>query len=166
MSSSASKIRSALVALGTVFCLSTPNIWASDDAATISQLRAELRALSARLETLEAQPLSEVAKSAAVAASKPQPSALQPADRIKLNADLRYRYESIDVEGKPDRLRNRIRARVGMKATINDSTLLRFELASGSHDPISTNQTLGDNFSSKGVNIEQAYIAANLQIRI
>lgn len=157
MSSSAAKIRAALFALGTVFCLSTPNIWASDDAATISQLRAELRALSARLETLEAQQQSGAIKSAAVAASKPQSSAVQPADRIKLNADLRYRYESIDVEGKPDRLRNRIRARVGMKATINDSTMLGFELASGSDDPISTNQTLGDNFSSKGVNIDQAY---------
>lgn len=147
-----------MIGLGAVFCLSTPNVWANDDAATIAQLRAELRALSARLETLEAQQHSGVIKSEAVAASNPQPSAAQPADRIKLNADLRYRYESIDVEGKPDRLRNRIRARVGMKAMINDSTMLGFELASGSDDPISTNQTLGDNFSSKGVNIDQAYV--------
>ena len=79
-----------------------------------------------------------------------------------MNADLRYRFESIDAESIPDRLRNRVRARVGIKADINENTLLGFELASGSDDPVSTNQTLGDNFSSKGVNIDQAYMRFRL----
>lgn len=139
--------------------LLAPLSWSSDKNETIEALRSQLEALSARLEQLEAeQHKTEMSVQTMNANSTKATTKTKSTDRIKMNADLRYRFESIDVEGAPDRLRNRVRARVGIKADINENTLLGFELASGSDDPVSTNQTLGDNFSSKGVNIDQAYV--------
>ncbi|NCF34025.1 MAG: hypothetical protein GWP50_10710 [Proteobacteria bacterium] len=43
-----------------------------------------------------------------------------------------------------------------MTATVTDNTQLGFELASGSEDPVFTNQSLGNDFSTKPVNIDQA----------
>lgn len=139
--------------------LLAPLSWSSDKNETIEALRSQLEALSARLEQLEAeQHKTEMSVQSMSANSTKATTKTKSTDRIKMNADLRHRFESIDVEGAPDRLRNRVRARVGIKADINENTLLGFELASGSDDPVSTNQTLGDNFSSKGVNIDQAYV--------
>ena len=139
--------------------LLAPVSWSSDKNETIEALRSQLEALSARLEQLEAeQHKTEMSVQSMSANSTKATTKTKSTDRIKMNADLRYRFESIDVEGAPDRLRNRVRARVGIKADLNENTLLGFELASGSDDPVSTNQTLGDNFSSKGVNIDQAYV--------
>jgi hypothetical protein len=74
----------------------------------------------------------------------------------QVNADFRYRFESFDIEDTPDRHRNRLRARVGITATVTDNTQLGLELASGSKGPVSTNQTLRNDFSTKPVNIDQA----------
>jgi cell division protein FtsB len=142
-----------------LLALLAPLSWSSEKGETIEELRAQLDALSARLERLESeQQDTELSVQSLRANAAEVKTKTASTDRIKMNADLRYRFESIDVEGAPDRLRNRVRARVGIKADINQNTLLGFELASGSDDPVSTNQTLGDNFSSKGVNIDQAYV--------
>lgn len=143
----------------TLLALLAPLSWSSEKDETIEALRAQLDALSARLELLEAeQEKTEMSVQSLSINSTKATAKTKSTDRIKMNADLRYRFESIDAESIPDRLRNRVRARVGIKADINENTLLGFELASGSDDPVSTNQTLGDNFSSKGVNIDQAYM--------
>lgn len=158
-----SNLRRFSIGLAAAFCLNGPAVSADTNTDTIAQLQAQLQALTARLEAIEAQQQStpvlnqsKVATDHVVAATTPTPK--NSASKIKLNGDLRYRFETIDIEGRPDRHRNRIRARVGMQARLNETTLLGFELASGSDDPVSTNQTLGDNFSSKGVNIDQAYV--------
>ena len=110
-------------------------------------------------ERLEAQQqtaqvnVPSVATTATKAATKSQSK-----DRGKVNANFRNRFESFDIEDTPDRHRNRLRARVGMAATVKDNTQLGLELASGSKGPVSTNQTLGNNFSTKPVNTDQAYL--------
>jgi hypothetical protein len=164
--------RSFAATVAIFLSLSTPTGWADAQADTIAELRAQLVALTARLETLEAQQQQthvavqansiEVAETktlsqSAIASSKVSP-AKSAESRLKYGADFRYRFESFNIEDTPDRHRNRIRARVDVKATVSDEMLLGFALASGSNDPISSNQTLGDNDSSKQVNIDQAYI--------
>jgi hypothetical protein len=110
-------------------------------------------------ERLEAQQpaaqvnVPSVATTATKAATKNQSK-----DRVNANADFRYRFESFDIEDTPDRHRNRLRARVGITATVTDNTQLGLELASGSKGPVSTNQTLRNDFSTKPVNIDQAYL--------
>ncbi len=86
--------------------------------------------------------------------------------------DFRYRYESLGKTGNAEvtnkRRRNRIRARLGFKAKINDEWDTIFRIASGSSEtPTSTNQSLGessalgeegqDAFASKALWLDLAY---------
>ena len=78
-------------------------------------------------------------------------------DRIRLDGDFRYRFETIDVENSSSRRRNRIRARTNIRADLADNVEVGFGLATGGDDPVSTNQTLGDGGSSKNVVLNLAY---------
>ncbi len=87
------------------------------------------------------------------------PEALEWAARMQWAGDFRYRYEYIDDETRSeDRHRNRIRARLGMKAKVNDEWDFSLRVASGTADPVSTNQTLGEAFSSKPLWLDRAYL--------
>ena len=79
-------------------------------------------------------------------------------ESLKISGDFRYRHEMIDDQTKDEvRNRQRIRARVMLDATVTDAIDFGLRLASGSDDPISTNQTLGDFFTSKGIQLDLAY---------
>ncbi len=78
-------------------------------------------------------------------------------DHVKIKGDLRYRHETIAVEDKDARNRHRIRARIGVEAEANDNINLGFQIASGSDDPVSTNQSLDDGFSTKDICLDLAY---------
>jgi hypothetical protein len=72
--------------------------------------------------------------------------------------DFRYRYENVDDDRKASREdRNRIRARVGLKAKVNEEWDLGFRITTGGSDPVSTNQTLGKSFSGKSLRLDLAY---------
>jgi hypothetical protein len=83
-------------------------------------------------------------------------------ENVKWSGDLRYRHEMVDQEGSDDYHRHRIRARITMDARVNEWVDMTVRLASGSSDPVSTNQTLGDKnqgeFSSMGVWLDQAFM--------
>jgi len=81
-------------------------------------------------------------------------------ETIKMNGDLRYRHEMIDAEGKDAWYRHRIRARIGITGEVSPYTTVGFQLATGSDDPVSTNQTLDNAFSTKQVGIDLAYFEA------
>ncbi len=137
----------------------------------IQELREQLALLSQRLEELAAEnadlrraqdesanaiadvqsTVTEVAAATTPAASESWP------DRIGLDGDFRYRYERIDAEGSDTRRRNRIRARVNVRADVTDNVEVGFGLATGGDDPVSTNQTLGGGGSSKDVRLNLAY---------
>ncbi len=85
----------------------------------------------------------------------------QIGSKVTIGADLRYRHEFIDVEKKPVRNRQRIRARVNMTAKLNNEVNLGFQIASGPDSPISANQTLYGGFSSKQANIDLAFFEWN-----
>jgi hypothetical protein len=81
---------------------------------------------------------------------------------VKLKGDLRYRHEMIDQEPEGEdsapRNRHRIRARVGIEGNVNDNTMVGIQLATGSDDPVSTNQTLDNAFSTKNIMLDMAYV--------
>ncbi|UCE65808.1 MAG: putative porin [Candidatus Zixiibacteriota bacterium] len=79
-------------------------------------------------------------------------------ENIKLKGDLRYRHEMIDNEGSDARHRHRIRARLRIYGNANDYTNIGIQLATGSDNPVSTNRTLDDGFSTKSVNLDMAYL--------
>ncbi len=81
-------------------------------------------------------------------------------ERFKLKGDFRYRYEFIDDEKSAyERHRNRIRLRVGIYGKVNDTVEVGTVVASGSDDPISTNQTLDSQSNTKDIRLDQAYFA-------
>jgi hypothetical protein len=99
------------------------------------------------------------------------PAATPPAapktwvDSITLKGDLRYRYESISDDSKLDankdtytRQRDRIRARLGAEAKVNDNAKVGVELSTGQSDPVSGNNTIGDGFAKKDMKLNLAYV--------
>lgn len=81
---------------------------------------------------------------------------------VTFGGDFRYRHEVIDKEGSEARNRHRIRARFHMDAEVNEEITVGARLASGNDDPISTNQTLDNGFSTKDIRLDRAYMTWNL----
>jgi hypothetical protein len=78
-------------------------------------------------------------------------------ENVKVKGDLRYRHEMIDSEEKDAYNRQRIRARLAVEGTVSPTTKIGIQLATGSNDPVSTNQTLTGGFTSKNVVVDMAY---------
>ncbi len=79
-------------------------------------------------------------------------------ENVKVKGDLRYRHEMIKKGENETRNRHRIRARVGINGKVNDFTSVGIQFATGSDDPVSTNQSLDNGFSSKNLVLDLAYL--------
>ncbi len=115
--------------------------------------------LTTRTATSAATSAAKSAAVAIIAGLMLQSPALADGDwteKVSVHGDLRYRHELVDKEGKPQRNRQRVRARFGIKADVGSDVKLNFSLASGSGDPVSTNQTLDGGFSTKQINLDIA----------
>jgi len=116
-----------------------------------AELQTQFEEVSALYHELAAKLAELEAKQEEV---KPLPSW---AENVKLSGDLRYRFEHINKEGKKSRNRERVRARIALDGKVNDQLGIKIRLASGSDDPVSTNQTLDGAFSSKHIWFDRAY---------
>ena len=139
---------------------STGSTAASD--ATIEMLKRQIETLSQRVNELEAADQSLRTETTALKEASSSVTKISDklawAEKVNVTGDFRYRYENIDDETKAkDRNRNRLRARIEAQAQVNDDWKVGLGLASGSNDPISTNQTLGGGGSSKGIQLDMAY---------
>ncbi len=79
------------------------------------------------------------------------------AENINVKGDFRYRFESIDVENIDSQERNRIRARIAMKAAVAGNTEVGFGLPTGGDNPVSGNQALGGG-TNKEISLDKAYV--------
>ena len=79
-------------------------------------------------------------------------------ENTEINGDVRLRYEGIYKKPGHDADRERFRLRLGMKSRVNESIDFVMRLESGVQDPVSSNQTIGDNFSGKDFGIGRSYI--------
>jgi len=166
------------VIFSTLLLLSPVAVQAASDE-EFDALRAQIQALSERLDRLETEnrelsaanaelvkssqqtavTVAEVSeKTDAVAAEvKEQSKSSDWTDKIHWKGDFRYRYEAFNIEGQPNRDRNRIRARAALIADVSPTIELGLGLASGGDDPVSSNQTLGGGGTSKDLKIDLAY---------
>jgi hypothetical protein len=134
-----------------------------------ASLRAENAELKTVLETSETEAAGLAAQTEALQVQSDKTSAdldkLSGADwasRIRFKGDLRYRLEGIWKEDTAERKRHRIRARFGFEAKITENSKAVVQLATGSDDPRSTNQTLGTSDSGrKAVGLDLAYFQWN-----
>ncbi len=160
----------SLALLGSIVAM--PNAMAAVSDEDFAQLREQLALMSQRLDQLAAEnaelrqaqnktqsAIADVEVSVAeVRATEPVVTEEAWPDRVNLDGDFRYRYETIDVEGDSKRRRNRIRARSNITAEVADNIDVGFGLATGGDDPVSTNQTLGGGGSSKSIALNLAYV--------
>jgi len=98
-------------------------------------------------------------------------------DRFTLEGDLRLRYQSDRYQnsntpalayqlltGTPttntteDRERLRVRGRLGVYGRVNEWIGAGIRLTTGSGDPVSTNQTLGNSFNKYSLFVDRAYL--------
>lgn len=156
----------ALAAISILLLLgAAPAAPAAENEEVIRELRRQIEALTERLEALEKQAARTEAEPApALAAAPPAaPSTAADAspdwtDRIELSGDLRLRYDHIERESGADRDRNRIRAKLGATAAVQDDLVVGFGLSTGQDgDPVSTNQTIGEGNSRKDIYIDLAW---------
>ncbi len=129
---------------------------ANTSAEELDLLRQQIKLLTERLDKLENQPKEIVEQ--AKESKQPKATAKKSiADRLSFKADFRERYEIIDQQGKEKRDRNRVRLRAALSMEVHDSVSFTLGMATGGDDPVSTNQTLGDAFSTKDIRLDLAY---------
>jgi len=80
--------------------------------------------------------------------------------KLKLKGDfrLRYQYDDKEKDSRSGRNRGRVRFRLGMETKLSDQFNIAAGFATGGTDPRSTNQTFQDTFSTKGINLDYAYM--------
>ena len=151
-------MRSILLALfGTVMVwVSSPVSSQSASADEIQALRVQVEHLLARLEALERSLSGSADIEAVPLAPRPEPASSW-AETVAVVGDLRYRHETINEEGLTERQRHRIRARLGISGDLADNLSVGVGLTTGGSNPISGNQTLGDGFSHKNLDLDYAY---------
>lgn len=125
--------------------------------AEVDELKHAVKALLDRIEVLEAEITRQKRAEVVTDLAKKASGKTATADTMKIKGDFRYRYEKIDAESRDGRERNRIRARAEVSARPTDNLEVGIGIASGSADPISTNQTLGGAGSSKSTRLDLAY---------
>jgi hypothetical protein len=91
--------------------------------------------------------------------AEPPKAATSWADKVTVKGDVRLRYEEIDEEGKDNRERWRIRARLGAvaKASSEVDAAIQFTTTE-KNDSVSGNQTLTDSYSRKDAYLDLAYL--------
>ncbi len=105
----------------------------------------------------------DAAAAAPTGISKEMAKAMDWASRVKISGDMRARYENIDNEEKIEKSRQRIRARLAIKAKVNDEVEAGFRLVT-TGGRTSTNQSLGnskegsDGFKGKAIFFDRAFI--------
>jgi hypothetical protein len=105
-------------------------------------------------QTVLTETREEVRKEIAQGKSATLPEWIQ---NTKFKGDFRFREQYEQRDGSQNRWRPRIRYRLGIETKVNDRALVGFRISSGGSDARSTNQTLGESFSGKGVRLDQAY---------
>jgi len=130
--------------------------------ADIDALKAQLAALSAKLDALEkAQTQQKKTVDEVMATSdKTADVVAQQRSALSFSGDLRYRNESFDVQYVDrNRQRDRIRARLNANFRVNDTITGQLAITTGSTDPRSGNQTLTDQNARKDFDLDKAYIS-------
>jgi hypothetical protein len=132
--------------------------------AEIAALRAEIQALTARLDRLEQTQGREAVAAPPPAAASPPAAVAQSASAadaavLRFSGDLRYRHETVNDDAFTERQRQRIRARFGVTADVTEDLRVGLTLATGDDDPVSANQTLDGGFERKSFGVDRAFFA-------
>ena len=81
------------------------------------------------------------------------------AERIQFSNDFRVRNEYFDQtkDASKPLFRQRLRVRLGLGYQVNENVFTELQLASGTDDPTSLNETFDGGFTTKGFQLNEAY---------
>jgi hypothetical protein len=153
-----SKLRSAALSAVMLAAAGASQVVQADE---VSELKAAVQALQKRIDQLEtrAQAVDDTndRQTDQIAVTKSSVGSWVP--NFTFKGDFRYRNETIDQEFVPQRNRDRIRARFGVTAKVNDTIKTEFQLSTTEgNDPRSSNVTLTGLNSRKQINLDLAYV--------
>jgi hypothetical protein len=139
--------------------------------ADIEALKAQLAALSAKIEQLEKSQVSQkkMVEETQATADKTADVVAQEKSRFSFAGDVRYRNESFDIQYVDrNRSRDRVRARLNANFRVNDTITGQIGFSTGADDPRSGNQTLDGQNSRKQFALDVAYVtwAPNSQLKL
>ena len=148
--------------------LNAPLAFGAVTDAQVQQLLDRIDAQDKRIAELEKSAEQQAAApppvpAPAVAAAAPAPAPTAPsslawAEKLSLQGDFRYRWEQINQEISPDRNRQQYRARAVLIAKPQDNLQVGFGLSTSQDDnPISQNQTIGNNGAPGEIYVNLAY---------
>ncbi len=152
-------ISGAVAALLSVPAMSTAQAQSASNASvdelrqTVERLEAEVDYLKENAKAMRKDAANEAVDYAAVKTT---------VNKFTWSGDFRYRSEHITTatnSATPEQTRNRdrIRLRIGATVKVNDTINAKIQLAT-SNDSRSTNQTLGEGWTRKTINVDQAYV--------
>ncbi|MDD9999236.1 MAG: putative porin [Rhodospirillaceae bacterium] len=148
----------AMLALMGPFASAQPNVDLE-----LAQLKVEIARLEQRLAHIKAI-VAQYTEAEPQSAVQPPPpvlyeewATLRSRTSLAWSGDLRYMHETIDDHALPIDHRHRLRARGQIVAAIDDRMKLGFGVATGDVKNDSANQTLGDGFSRKPLELDLAY---------
>jgi hypothetical protein len=148
------------VAVAAALAFAIPDAHAQGSA-EIDTLRSQLQEMQAKLEKLEQQQKAQQDSQdkATDAVAQVKSGVGDWVTRFQWKGDLRYRNETIDQEFAADeRNRDRIRARAGFVARVNDTLKAEVQAATTEGgDARSSNQTLTNPNSRKALDLDMAY---------
>lgn len=155
--------RTSVAVMGVLAAAALSPAAQAQNSSELEQLKAQLQALQNKVEELEKQQAAqqEAQDRTTDAVAQARANTGEWVSRFQWKGDLRYRLEGVDPEeATTDQTRQRIRARFGLTAKVNDTVSATVQLATngGNDDPRSTNQTLGDGLDRKGIGFDLAYL--------
>ena len=144
-----------VVLISSLICVDVSFAKMDTSEAAIQKLIDQVEALTLRVTQLEAaQQMSDTS----LVENNTITEKISSPDRVIIKGDFRLRYENIgDVTKTESRDRSRIRARIELIGQVSEDWSVGLGLASGGDDPVSTNQTLGNGGTTKGINLDLAY---------
>src|SRR6056297_1855722 len=146
----ASLVALALTAPGPTFAQSQDEI---------AELKAQMAELSRKIADLEAASARQSQQHQDVEEAPEAPQTTPSwTDKVSLKGDFRYRFEGIDEEGRDNRDRQRMRARLTISADVSDDIQVGMQLATGGSNPRSRDVTLDGDASAKDISLRQAYV--------
>lgn len=142
--------------------LEQDNVQLKSENATLKDENDRLEATAEYLKDNAAATRKQLAQDGPLVAEAAKTAkAAEWASRLSWKADFRYRHEFVDPEeAVTDQTRQRLRARLAMTAKISDTLTGTIGIATngGLGDPRSTNQTLGEGWTRKGIGLDLAYV--------
>lgn len=79
-------------------------------------------------------------------------------ERLKWYGDIRLRYDYIDLDGKDENSRLRLRARFGLDAKVTEGWTAGLLVSTEPNNPASGNTDLGSDFIGKDIGLDRIYV--------